>query len=255
MAVLTTVKTGGGVLLVAALGFLTLSTPSWAGEDVAKSAAEATAPEDKNKVDDPFEGINRFTSGFNRIARKVVLDPLVDGYKAITPDPIEKGVSRAISNLTEPITAVSSLLQGDTENAGTATQRFLVNTTIGLGGTQDPATDMGLKHRQEDLGQAAGADGAAPGPHIVLPLFGPSNVRDAAGDIITGIANPLGVIQAVDSANSYAKNKDEISGATDSALDPYIVERDAYEQHRKFLIRNGKEEKKSEQDFPSISSD
>ncbi len=251
----TTVKTGSGLLLIVALGFLTFSTPSRAGEDAAKDTTEATAPEDGNKVEDPFEGINRFTSGFNRIARKVVLDPLVDGYKAITPDPIEKGISRAITNLTEPITAASSLLQGDTENAGTATQRFLVNTTIGLGGTQDPATDMGLKHRKEDLGQAAGANGAAPGPHIVLPILGPSNMRDAAGDIITGIANPLGVIQAVDSANSYAKNKDEINAATNSALDPYIVERDAYEQHRKFLIRNGEEEKKNKQDFPSISMD
>ncbi len=255
MVDLTTLKAGGGMLLVVGLGFLAASMPVRAGETTPKDVAAASAAsEDEAKVEDPFEGINRFTSGFNRVVRKAVLDPLVDGYKAITPDPIEKSISRAITNLTEPITAASSLLQGDVENAGTATQRFLVNTTIGLGGTQDPATDMGLKHRKEDLGQAAGANGAGPGPHIVLPILGPSNMRDAAGDIITGLANPLGVIQAVDSANSYARNKDEINAATDSALDPYIVERDAYEQNRKFLIRNG-EENKNEQDFPSIAGD
>jgi phospholipid-binding lipoprotein MlaA len=89
------------------------------------------------------------------------------------------------------VTAVSSLLQGDSDNAATATKRFIINTTVGLGGTSDPAAEMGLEQRKEDLGQAFGANGVAPGPHLVLPIIGPSNIRDVTGDALTALVNPL----------------------------------------------------------------
>jgi len=223
------------------------------GQEKAKDKDNA-ADSGTSQVNDPLEKMNRVTSEFNRVVRGAIINPLVDGYKAVTPEPVQKGVSNAISNLTEPITAGSSLLQGDTENAANASQRFIVNSTLGFAGVKDEATDMGIKQRKEDLGQAAGAQGVDSGAHIVLPILGPSNMRDATGAIITGIANPLGVISAVDTANSYVKNKDEIDAATKAALDPYVVERDAYEQNRRFKINNG-QIPMGQQDMPQISID
>ncbi|MBM3564828.1 MAG: VacJ family lipoprotein [Alphaproteobacteria bacterium] len=209
--------------------------------------------EEAGKVDDPLEGLNRITSEFNAIVRQMILDPLVDGYKAVTPDEVQKGVSNVFSNISEPVTAAASLLQGDTDNASVSTQRFLINTTVGVGGIGDPATDMGLKQRREDLGQAMGANGVAPGPHIVLPIFGPSNLRDATGDILTGLANPAPLaLKAADSAVSYSNKRDDIRAATGGALDRYSVERDAYEQNRRYAISNGQGPVTA---FPSIDAD
>ena len=225
----------GRVLLYAGLGMLLLSQPLSAAEN------QPTPPVEENKaVDDPLGPINRITSGFNSVVRGAVIDPLVDGYKAVTPAPIQDAVSNAVSNLSEPVTIGSSLLQGDTENAAVATKRFFINTTVGLGGTQDPATEMGLEQRKEDLGQALGAHGMAPGPHIVLPIIGPTNFRDAAGDVITAVVNPLPLAaKAASSGVNYSNNQKDIQALSAGALDPYTVERDSYEQNRRYEINNG----------------
>ncbi len=244
-----------GIIATAFLAAMSLSAPATAQQKAKGTpTSDASSADNGSQVDDPLEPINRVTSGFNRVVRGAIINPLVNGYKAVTPKPVQKGVSNVISNLTEPITAGASLLQGDTKNAATATKRFIINSTIGFAGIKDKASGMGLKQRKEDLGQAAGADGVASGPHIVIPILGPSNMRDATGAIITGIANPLGIISAVDSADSYVKNKDEIDSADKAALDPYVVERDAYEQNRRFKINNGKLPTGGKQDFPSIST-
>ncbi len=199
-------------------------------------AADPAAP----GADDPLEGLNRVTSEFNAVVRRAVLDPLVEGYKAVAPEDMQKAVSNVFSNLSEPVTAGASLLQGDTDNASVATQRFFINTVAGIGGIGDPATDSGLRQRREDLGQAMGANGIAPGPHIVLPIFGPSNFRDATGDILIGLVNPAPLaVKAADAGVSYSDKKDAIEAATKGALDRYTVERDAYEQHRQTLVNNG----------------
>ncbi|HEB78981.1 MAG TPA: VacJ family lipoprotein, partial [Rhodospirillales bacterium] len=192
-----------GITIAAFLAVISLNFSATAQETQKTQKTSNAAPTATGaKVDDPLEPINRVTSGFNRVVRGAIINPLVDGYKAITPKPVQKGVSNVISNLTEPITAGSSLLQGDTKNAAAATKRFIVNSTLGFAGIKDEASKMGIKNRKVDLGQAAGADGVASGPHIVIPILGPSNMRDATGAIITGIANPLGIISAVDSADS-----------------------------------------------------
>lgn len=208
---------------------------------VVMASAGAAADEDAaSERNDPLETLNRFTTGFNSILRGAVLDPVVDFYQFITPDDIQGAVSNAASNLSEPVTAISSLLQGDAENAGNATQRFLVNSTVGLGGLGDPATGMGIESRAEDLGQALGANGVDTGPHLVLPLFGPSNFRDAVGDIATGIANPLPLAgKAATGVVHYADNQDTINAIGNNALDPYVAEREAYEQNREYEVKNG----------------
>ncbi len=201
-------------------------------------AVETAVLDEQN---DPLEGLNRITSAFNRMLRGLIIDPIVDVYQAITPDEVQKAISNVVSNLTEPVTAVSSLVQGDFDNTATATGGFLVNTTIGIGGIRDPATDLGMERRREDIGQALGAHGVPPGPHIVLPVFGPSNLRDAPGDILVGLLGPIPFAGQVGAgAVEYADNREAIEDLSDTALDPYVVERDAYEQHRDYLVHNGR---------------
>jgi phospholipid-binding lipoprotein MlaA len=200
---------------------------------------------------DPFESVNRVTSDFNRAIRDGIVDPLVDGYQYVTPQPVQETISNVFSNLTEPVTAVSSMIQGDTDNAGTATKRFLINSTIGLGGAYDRALDMGYAQRREDLGQAFGAQGVESGPHIVLPILGPSNFRDLTGDVLTGLASPLPLAaQAAGSTVEYSNNQDTIQSIGTGAIDPYVAEREAYEQNRAYQVTNGKA---PESDFPTFA--
>lgn len=215
------------------------TSPVWADEEKAENLPAASDEIDKDD-NDPFETLNRFTSGFNRIIRGAILDPLVDGYQAVTPEPLQEAIGNAASNLSEPVTAISSFLEGDTENAGNATKRFLVNTTVGLGGINDKATEMGIEERREDLGQAAASHGAESGPYIVLPLLGPSNTRDALGAAITAVASPMPLAGAIASGGvEYSKNQDDIQSITNGALDPYTVEKNAYRQYRNYQISNG----------------
>ncbi|MEQ8321710.1 MAG: VacJ family lipoprotein [Rhodospirillales bacterium] len=200
---------------------------------------------------DPLEGVNRVTSDFNRVLRNAVIDPLVDGYQYVTPEPMQQSISNIFSNLTEPVTAVSSIIQGDSENAKNATNRFIVNTTIGLGGINDPATDMGMLQRREDMGQAMAKNGVAPGPHIVLPILGPSNFRDATGDILTGLASPLPLaVHAAGSGVTYSNYQDDINSIGKGSVDPYVAEREAYEQHRVYEVNNGTTD---DANFPSFA--
>lgn len=99
---------------------------------------------------------------------------------------------------------------------------------------------MGYEQRQEDLGQAFGASGIAPGPHLVLPILGPTNFRDATGDVITAVVNPLPLAaKAATSGISYSDNQDEIQEAISGSLDLYVVERESYEQNRRYEVNNG----------------
>jgi phospholipid-binding lipoprotein MlaA len=238
------VRLPASALVVLALGM----GAAQAGDADQKTAATSPseikmqyhAPEAEAKDDDPLEPINRVTSEFNSLFRGLILDPLVDGYKAVTPEGVQQAISNAAANLSEPITAVSSFLQGDTDNAGNATKRFLVNSTLGVGGLNDPAKDMGIESRQEDLGQAFGANGMEPGPHIVLPILGPSNLRDATGDVLTTLANPLPFVgKAAQGTVTYSDNQESIKSATNKSMDPYTTEKTLYEQHRQWEVTNG----------------
>lgn len=230
------IRVGGAALGLALL----LAVPMAAHAGDAGQGNDARPHYTFNK-NDPLEPMNRTFSEMNRFFRRAFLDPLVTGYQAVTPKEMQASISNAVSNLTEPVTAVSSLLQGDANNAATATERFVVNSTVGLGGTRDPATGMGLKQRREDLGQAMGADGIAPGPHLVLPLLGPSNARDAVGDAVTALTSPLPLAASVGSDFvEYSDNRNTIESIDRNALDPYLAEKAAYEQHRRYEVQNGK---------------
>ncbi len=145
-------------------------------------------------------------------------------------------------------------MQGDSENAGNATSRFIINSTIGLAGTYDRASDMGIEQRREDFGQAMGANGIAPGPHIVLPILGPSNLRDATGDLMLGLASPLPLaVHAASTGVGYADHQDDVGAISTNALDPYVAEREAYEQYRAYVVNNGTSGDQGTPDFPTLA--
>ncbi len=239
-----------GALAVAALAILLVATPALAGDDqTPPAAAEDEAIEEDTGTDDPLEPLNRATYQLNRVLRHFFINPVAGFYKALVPPPIQEAVSNAASNLTEPMTVVSSILQGDTENAENATRRFFINTTIGIGGIRDKATEMGYEHRKEDLGQAAGAHGVGGGVHVVVPILGPSNTRDLAGDVVNFLVNPLSAADAVDAASDYADQRESLENLMKTSVDPYVTERDAYEQNRDYKIRNNEIEVEEIPDF------
>lgn len=141
-----------------------------------------------NAYADPWEGFNRRIYYFNAKADQYVLLPLVSGYQKVTPDFVETGVSNFFNNLGEVSTFINSLLQFKGAVAGETLGRFVVNSTIGLAGLFDVATPMGLDEQNEDFGQTLGYWGVDAGPYLVLPLLGPSSLRDATGLVFDSLA-------------------------------------------------------------------
>ena len=237
--------TRSAVATVAMIAFFACANSAVAQQSTAKAVEGPPLIDESDgragDVHDPMEGANRVTSDFNSGFRKYLLDPVIDGYKFIMPGNIQNIVSNMASNLTEPLTIVSSLLQLDFENAGTATQRFVINSTFGFAGMGDVAREMGFEQRKEDLGQALAVHGVGPGPHFVVPILGPSNLRDLVGDIAFAIASPMPLAgSAGQGVVQYSDQQEEIRELGKDAVDRYIVERNAYEQNRLHLIANGK---------------
>jgi len=196
---------------------------------------------------DPFEPINRGIYKFNDVADTYVLRPLGRGYNAITPKPARTGIANFFDNITYPVTIVNDLLQGKWSQAGNDSLRFLVNSTFGLFGFLDVATDGGLERHDEDFGQTFAAWGIPQGPYIMVPLFGPRTARSGIGTLLDVQVNPL-----VQYDNTSIRDKLLIlwtietraaligpDEAIREAFDPYLFLRDAYLQNRAFLINDG----------------
>ena len=149
------------------------------------------------QVSDPLEGFNRAVYNFNAEFDRYLFLPVVDAYEAVTPDLAQQGVSNFFSNLGEIYTFANGALQLKPIRAGRAVLRFSLNTVLGLGGLIDIASEMGIEQVPEDLGQTLGRYGVPEGPYIVLPLFGPSNLRDTVGligdTVAYGLLNPFGL--------------------------------------------------------------
>jgi phospholipid-binding lipoprotein MlaA len=200
----------------------------------------------ENEID-PWQRGNRRVFGFNEGADRYVLAPLAHGWMAITPETVPVHLGQFFANLAFPRWFVNDLLQGDLPQAGRDLGRFVVNTTIGLAGFFDPATGMGLVTRNEDFGQTLGVWGLDSGRYLVLPIFGPSNVRDTAAfplDLALNAGNvtwfldvfiPLTPVQMV---NSRALADANLEAARSAALDFYTFARNAYLQRREAEIRN-----------------
>ncbi len=193
---------------------------------------------------DPLEGYNRFMFQVNDTFYLYALKPVAEGWKVVGPEPVRKAVDRAFHNVRYPVRFVNSLLQLEIEGAGRETGRFVVNTTVGVGGLFDPAKHwIGWKPNEEDFGQTLAVWGVGPGFPMTLPLLGPSNLRDAAGLVPDGYLHPISYIQpfylqigvrgvyrvnvaSLRMLGVYDRQKEE-------ALDPYVLFRNLYHQNRK----------------------
>ncbi len=210
----------------------------------------ATVPADSgNDPRDPVESFNRQVFEFNEVVDRAVLKPVAQVYEAVLPEPVRDCISNVFSNFREPSNAVNNLLQGKPVDAVSDTCRFVVNSTIGLLGCFDPARQMGLAKSNEDFGQTLGRWGAGQGPFLVVPIFGPSSVRDAIGffgvepyldvnfyiDNIR-VRNSILGTRIVNQRAELLQADDLISGA---ALDKYRFIRDGYLQRRRSLVYDG----------------
>ncbi|MFA5630426.1 MAG: VacJ family lipoprotein [Porticoccaceae bacterium] len=195
---------------------------------------------------DPWEGFNRAMFTFNDKADAYVLRPVTKGYKAVTPDPVERGIGRMFANLGEIVSVGNSLLQGKFRQAGHDSGRFLINSTVGVLGFFDVATEFGLyKNEREDFGQTLGAWGVNSGPYLVLPFLGPSTLRDAPARLVDGYANPINTIDHVPTRNT-TYGVDVVSGRAELldaeklvSGDKYVFIRDVYLQRRAYLVSDG----------------
>ena len=151
----------------------------------------ATIPADERVPEDPLQGLNQTIFKFNAGVDKVVLKPAAKTYQAIMPDIAETGVSNFFSNINDVPTALNNLLQGKFKAAGTDSLRFLLNTTAGIGGLIDVASDAGLPKHNEDLGQTLGVWGVPSGPYLMLPFLGPSTLRDGVGSTADFFLDPI----------------------------------------------------------------
>lgn len=197
---------------------------------------------------DPLEGGNRVFYGFNNLLDKAFIEPVAELYMDHTPEPIRSGISNFFDNLAYPGVIINNILQGKIKDGFKGTGRFLVNSTIGIIGLFDPATHMGLQRQEEDFGQTLGAWGAGEGAYLVVPVIGPSSVRDAPGLVMELFTNllyyvessvmiPLIVVDTIDRRADLLR----ITRLRDrSPLDPYLFTRDTYRQRRAYLIHDGK---------------
>lgn len=161
---------------------------------------EEEAQQTIGNIHDPWEPFNRRMYYFNAKLDRYVLIPTVKVYKAVTPDPVEKGVHNFFRNLGEVKTFSNSVLQGETKKSMITFNRFAINSTFGVFGIFDVATKVGLKRQKEDFGLTLAKYGVKEGPYLVLPIFGPSTVRDATGlgvdSVFRGYADPLKIADA-----------------------------------------------------------
>lgn len=214
---------------------------------VALTAGCASLPNSKPDPRDRFERFNRSVFGFNQGVDKHFARPVAKAYVALTPAPLRAGVSNFLANLGYPVVIVNDLLQAKPLPFAKDTARFVVNTTVGIGGLFDPATKMGLQANNEDFGQTLGRWGFASGPYLMLPLLGPSDARDLVGKVADHFAEPrtylddtsLQVQLQVAELVSRRAATLEATEIMNRAFDPYAFMRNVYLQRREFLIHDG----------------
>ncbi|HEU5338898.1 MAG TPA: VacJ family lipoprotein [Sulfuricaulis sp.] len=220
-------------------------------ETVRESNASQTgaATQERIKAKDPFEGFNRAVYKFNEKTDQYVLKPLAKGYRAVVPPPVSKSISNFFSNLYDPANMLYNFLQGKPKAGFSDLGRFVVNSTVGIAGLFDVASKMGLSKHNEDFGQTLAVWGVGDGPYLVLPFFGPSNIRDGASLPVDWYTYPpnhmeehstrdkMFVVEVVDKRAQLLDASDILEQAAGG--DPYAFVREAYRQRRLSLIYDG----------------
>jgi phospholipid-binding lipoprotein MlaA len=196
---------------------------------------------------DPFEPVNRVTYRFNDAIDTAVAKPVARTYKRVAPRLVQRGISNFFDNLTYPAVLVNDLLQGKFAATSNDVVRLVVNTTIGIGGLLDPASAAGLDKNDEDFGQTLGRWGLRSGPYLMLPLLGPSTVRDGLSRGVDHFADPLiysdnqtlvWSVRAVGFVDLRARLLD-VEKPLESAYDRYALLRSVYLQRREYQVHDG----------------
>lgn len=197
------------------------------------------------QTEDPWEDANRQAFAFNDFFDRLVVRPVASAYNLFVPRFIRQGVSNFFSNINDVNVLFNNLMQFKLDEALSDSGRILINSTIGLGGVLDVASDMGLRKNEEDFGQTLGAWGLDSGPYVVLPIFGASNLRDSFGLVLDTMFNPiqyrddkelrygLYMLQEVDTRSSLLSLEELVTG------DRYLFFREAYVQRREYLVNDG----------------
>lgn len=201
---------------------------------------------------DPLEGINRGIYKFNDVADRYAMQPVAKAYKAVAPSPMRTGISNFFSNLGTLTTVVNDLLQLKFAQAFTDAGRFVINSTFGLAGFIDVASMDKIEKHNEDFGQTLGHWGIGPGAYLVLPILGPSTVRDAGGLVVdVSTSDPITYLHNIGEVRTYNQvravqlldRRTQLLDATDlvdnASIDPYAFMRDAYLQRRASMVQDG----------------
>ena len=199
-------------------------------------------------VYDPFENLNRNVYGFNESVDKAIIGPTAQAYNNNVPKPARNGLSNFLSNANAPVVFVNDVLQAKPQRAAETLSRFIINSTVGLGGLFDVAGKSDLEGHTEDFGQTLGHWGVPLGPYVVAPLLGPSNLRDTVGTVVDTAFDPLTWITfgASSNLNTYINGGLTVAGAIDTRAglepafqnlraqpEPYIALRRAYTNQRR----------------------
>ena len=243
-------------LLMAVLAFgLAVPETSFAAsmeetDSVHVTLAQASGEE---AVNDPLESLNRSIFGFNEGLQDWLLRPIAKFYNANVNLTVRQGISNFLDNLSSPVIFANDLLQGEFERALTTFGRAFINTTIGIVGFADVASEFGIERHDEDFGQTLAVYGMGEGFYLVLPIFGPSSPRDAIGKfVIDSYLDPLGLwldntdrqnieytLAGAEGLDEYAGIVDELNQVKKTSVDYYAAVRSLYRQKRKTEINNG----------------
>ncbi len=197
---------------------------------------------------DPLEPMNRAVYSFNDGVDQALFKPLAEGYRAVLPSFARTGISNFFANINDVLIALNNLLQGKIVSAVSDLGRVVVNSTIGVLGFMDIATEFGLEKHNEDFGQTLGHWGVGDGAYLVIPLLGPSNLRDAAGRFVDHRTDPITYVHSMRARNvlwgvRMVSNRADLLDTSKildaAALDPYEFLRDAYLQRRRNLVHDG----------------
>ncbi|MGH8174712.1 MAG: MlaA family lipoprotein [Steroidobacter sp.] len=211
-------------------------------------AAGCAATPGRTAGDDRLENFNRSVYRFNDAVDRAALKPVAKGYKKITPQWMRIGVANFFGNLEYPVTVLNQFLQGKGKDGLRDTGRFVLNTTLGVGGILDVATAIGLESNDEDFGQTLAVWGVGSGPYVTLPFFGPSSVRDAPARVLEFFVDPLSFAdipwetewgkRVLNGVHSRAELL-TLDPTLERTFDPYAFIRDAWVQQREFDIFDG----------------
>ena len=209
----------------------------------------------KSGIHDPLEGVNRGVFALNNALDMVLLNPICKVYNALLPDFLRDGVRNFMRNLSSPILVGNEILQGDFRQAGVSTARFIINSTAGVGGLMDVAQSQGLTYADADFGQTLGVWGLGEGFYIVLPVIGPSSLRDAVGMSVDSYVDPVRLWSfnthrrwiyytrvGVDGLDRRARIMKAMNDLRRNSLDYYAAVRSAYTQKRNAMIRHERAE-------------